>query len=56
VRQLLADKISGNMVGLWLLIPEHLRLGTWQLVRGWTGQPGERIAPRIARQWIQEAA
>jgi len=21
VRQLLADKISGNMVGLWLLIP-----------------------------------
>jgi len=56
VRQLLADTISGNMVGLWLLIPEHLRLGTWQLVRGWTGQPGERIEPRMALQVIHEAA
>jgi hypothetical protein len=28
VRQLLADKISGNQVGIWLLAPEHLRLGT----------------------------
>ena len=26
VRQLLADKISGNQLGLWLLLPEHLRL------------------------------
>ena len=26
VRQLLADKISGNLVGLWLLAPEHLKL------------------------------
>ena len=44
------------MVGLWLLMPAHLRLGPWQLVRGWTGQPGERIAPRIALQLIHEAA
>ena len=29
VRQLLANKVCGNLVGLWLLIPEHLRLGTW---------------------------
>ncbi len=56
MRQLLADKISGNMVGLWLLIPEHLRLGTWQLLRGWTGQPGERIETRIALQLVHEAA
>ena len=56
MRQLLADTISGTMVGLWLLIPEHLRLGTWQLVRGWTGQPGERIEPRIALQLSHEAA
>ena len=56
MRQLLADTISGHMVGLWLLIPEHLRLGTWQLVRGWTGQPGERIEPRIALQLSHEAA
>jgi len=44
------------MVGLWLLVPEHLRLGTWQLVCGWTGPPGERIAPRIALQLIHAAA
>jgi hypothetical protein len=56
VRQLLADKISGNMVGLWLLIPEHLRLGTWDLLCGWSGQLGERVEPRLALQLIHEAA
>jgi len=33
VRELLANKVSGNMVGIWLLIPEHLRLGTWDLLK-----------------------
>jgi hypothetical protein len=56
VRQLLADKVSGNLVGLWLLIPEHLRLGTWDLLCGWSGQPGERAEPRLALQLIHEAA
>jgi hypothetical protein len=56
VRQLLADKISGNLVGLWLLIPEHLRLGTWDLLCGWSGQPGERVEPRLAMQLVHEAA
>jgi len=56
VRQLLADKISGNLVGLWLLIPEHLRLGTWDLLRGWTQKPSERIEPRLALQLVHEAA
>lgn len=56
VRQLLADKISGNMVGLWLLIPEHLRLGTWDLLCGWSGQPGQRVEPRLALQLVHEAA
>jgi hypothetical protein len=56
VRQLLADKVSGNLVGLWLLIPEHLRLGTWDLLSGWSGQPGERVEPRLALQLIHEAA
>jgi hypothetical protein len=56
VRQLLADKVSGNLVGLWLLIPEHLRLGTWDLLCGWSGQPGERIEPRLALQLVHEAA
>jgi len=56
VRQLLADKISGNLVGLWLLIPEHLRLGTWDLLCGWSGQSGGRVEPRLALQLIHEAA
>jgi hypothetical protein len=56
VRQLLADKVCGNLVGLWLLIPEHLRLGTWDLVCGWSGQSGERVEPRLALQLVHEAA
>lgn len=56
VRQLLADKVNGNMVGLWLLLPEHLRLGTWDLLCGWSGQDGARIEPRLALQLVHEAA
>lgn len=56
VRQLLADKVSGNLVGLWLLIPEHLRLGTWDLLCGWSRQSGGRVEPRLALQLIHEAA
>ncbi len=56
VRQLLADKISGNMVGLWLLVPEHLRLGTWDLLCGWTDHPTARLEPRVALQLVHEAA
>jgi hypothetical protein len=56
VRQLLADKVSGNMVGLWLLIPEHLRLGTWDLLRQWSEQPTQRVEPRLALQLVHEAA
>jgi hypothetical protein len=55
VRQLLADKVSGSLVGLWLLIPEHLRLGTWDLLCGWTGQPTPRAEPRLALQLVHEA-
>ncbi len=56
VRQLLADKISGNQVGLWLLVPEHLRLGTWDLLCGWSQAGPQELAPRLARQIIHEAA
>jgi hypothetical protein len=56
VRQRLADKISDTMVGLWLLVPEHLRLGTWDLLCGWTRQPGVRVEPRLALQLVHEAA
>lgn len=56
VRQLLANKVSGNLLGLWLLVPEHLRLGSWDLLVGWSGQPPESLQPRLALQLVHEAA
>lgn len=56
VRQLLANKVSGNMVGAWLLIPEYLRLGVWDLLRSWSGMPDEQIETRLALQLINESA
>ena len=57
VRQLLADKVSGQLLGLWLLIPEQLRLGTWDLLRTWSGDPAEgALAPRLALHLVHEAA
>lgn len=56
VRQLLADKVSGNQIGIWLLVPEHLRLGTWDLLLGWTGQPTPQLEPRLALHVVNEAA
>jgi len=37
-------------------VAEHLRLGTWDLLCGWTGQAGERVEPRLALQLVHEAA
>lgn len=53
---MLCDKILGNLVGIWLLIPEHLRLGTWDLLRRWTGKHTAEVEPRIALQLVHEAA
>jgi len=53
---MLADKMSGNLAGIWLLVAEHLRLGTWDLLCGWTGQPSESVEPRLALQLVHEAA
>jgi hypothetical protein len=52
----LADKISGNQIGIWLLLPEHLRLGTWDLLCSWSGLPCERVEPRLALHLVNEAA
>lgn len=38
------------------LVAEHLRLGTWDLLCGWTGQPTLRPEPRWAMQLVHEAA
>jgi len=43
-------------VGLWLLMPELLRLGVWDLLRGWTGRLTGEVAPRLALQLVSEAA
>jgi hypothetical protein len=56
VRQLLADKVSGTMPGIWLLIPEYLRLGTWDLLKSWSGAPDEEVQPRLALQLVNESA
>ena len=56
VRQALADKISGNQIGIWLLLPEHLRLGTWDLMHSWSGLPTDRVEPRLALHLVNEAA
>jgi hypothetical protein len=56
VRQLLADKVMGNLAGIWLLTPELLRLGAWDLVCSWTTHRPDRVEPRLALQLIHEAA
>jgi Transposase DDE domain len=56
VRQFLADKAMGNLAGIWLLVPELMRLGAWDLVCGWTGQSPKSVEPRLALQLIHEAA
>lgn len=55
-RQRLASKVSGSCMGAWLLAPELLRLGTWELLRGWTGQAETDVGPRTALQLIHETA
>jgi hypothetical protein len=56
VRQVLADKVSGSHLGMWLLVAEHLRLATWDLLLGWSAQPTCRVEPRLALQLVHEAA
>ena len=46
VRQLLSNKISGTMTGIWLLIPEYLRLGIWDLLKTWTRIPDAQVETR----------
>lgn len=37
-------------------MPEHLRLGTWDLLLAWSGRPAERVEPRLALHLVNEAA
>ncbi len=42
------------MVGIWLLIPEHLRLGSWDLLKSWNGAADEQVETRFAMQLVNE--
>lgn len=44
------------MLGLWLLVPEHLRLGSWDVLSRWAQQATERVEPRLALQLVHESA
>jgi hypothetical protein len=37
--QCLAEKVMGNLAGVWLLVPQLLRLGAWDLVSNFGGVP-----------------
>jgi transposase len=56
VRQVLARKVSSTHAALWLLVPAHLQLGTWDLVTAWCGPQASGLAPRLALQMLHEAA
>ena len=55
-RQMLAQKVSGTSMGMWLLVPELLRLGAWDILKAWIGKTNSDIDPRIALQVVNEAA
>lgn len=55
LRGMLSDKVSGSHMGLWLLVPEYLRLGGWDLVRGLFRDAGD-IPARLAMQMVNESA
>jgi hypothetical protein len=57
VREILSNKLSGTHMGLWLLVPEYLRLGAWDLLRGcFSKTANDDINTRIALQLVNESA
>lgn len=55
-RQILANKVSAASAGIWLLIPELVRLGAWDIIKAWTGKTDVDLEPRITMQMVNEAA
>jgi hypothetical protein len=57
VRETLAGKVSGTHTGLWLLVPEFLRLGAWDLLKGCFGQnAASHLDAHLAMQLVNESA
>jgi hypothetical protein len=52
----LSNKVNSTLVGLWFLVAEHLRIGSWDLIKGYTGGDNTSIEPRIAMQIVNEAS
>ena len=53
---MLSNKVTSSFVGLWFLVAEHMRLGSWDLIKGYTGGNDNDFNPRIAMQLVNEAA
>jgi hypothetical protein len=53
---MLARRVSGTLLGTWLLIPEHIRLGSWDLLTTWADDDSGGVDPRLALQMVHEAA
>jgi hypothetical protein len=57
VREVLCSKLSGTHMGLWLLVPEYLRLGAWDLLKGVFGKSSTGdLCPHMAMQIVNESA
>lgn len=57
VREMLSNKVCGTHMGLWLLVPEYLRLGAWDLLKGCFAQSsGSILDARLGLQLVNEAA
>jgi len=53
---MLSQKVSGTATGVWLLVPELLRLGAWDLLKAWTKKTDIDFEPRVALQLVNESA
>ena len=56
VREQLAHKICGDYMGLWLLVPEYLRLGAWDFLQGLFDTNKNALAPQMGMQMVNESA
>jgi hypothetical protein len=48
--------VCSTVAGLWFLVAEHLRLGSWDMVKAYTGGHDASLAPRIGMQLVNESS
>jgi hypothetical protein len=57
LREILANKLSGTHVGLWLLVPEYQRMGAWDLLKGcFNEHDNNNLNARLGLQLANESA